>query len=141
PVRRCVAHPLRLRSERGRFDESGAHHSRRRLRSDGGGAAARGSRARAGSLARRAGHRARDDVRAVEHHVLHADRASDLEPLGILYTAYFTGLQLRSGLAWTPHVWVGVVAFAAVIGWLMSYLIVPPRVAPALTDSSATPRG
>jgi hypothetical protein len=28
------------------------------------------------------------------------------------------------------HLWLGVVVFAGVIGWLLSYLVLPPRVAP-----------
>ena len=55
----------------------------------------------------------------------------------VLFAAYFVALGLRAGLAWTPHVWLGTVVFGAVIGWLLSYLVLPP----ALTDESARLRG
>ncbi len=44
-----------------------------------------------------------------------------------LTVAYFAALAATSGLAWSTHVWVGVVVFAGVAGWLLSYLILPPR--------------
>jgi len=34
------------------------------------------------------------------------------------------------GIGWSPHLWLGVVVFAGIIGWLLSYLLLPPRVAP-----------
>jgi hypothetical protein len=48
----------------------------------------------------------------------------------LLYAAYFAALGATSGLGWSTHLWLGVVVFAGVIGWLLSYLVLPPRVAP-----------
>jgi hypothetical protein len=48
----------------------------------------------------------------------------------LLYAAYFTALGATRGLEWSPHLWLGVVVFAGVIGWLVSYLVLSPRVAP-----------
>jgi len=47
----------------------------------------------------------------------------------LLYAAYFAALGATSGLGWSTHLWLGVVVFAGVIGWLISYLVLPPRVA------------
>jgi hypothetical protein len=48
----------------------------------------------------------------------------------LLYVAYFIALGATIGLGWSAHLWLGVVVFAGVIGWLLSYLVLPPRVAP-----------
>jgi hypothetical protein len=42
--------------------------------------------------------------------------------------AYFIALAATGGIAWSTHVWVGTVVFAGVAGWLLSSLILPPRV-------------
>jgi hypothetical protein len=41
--------------------------------------------------------------------------------------AYFVTLAATTGITWTTHVWVGVVVFTAAVGWLLSYLVLPPR--------------
>ena len=41
--------------------------------------------------------------------------------------AYFVALAAMDGISWSTHVWVGVVVFAAGVGWLLSYLMLPPR--------------
>ena len=46
-----------------------------------------------------------------------------------LTAAYFGALAATNGIAWSTHVWVGVVIFSGVAGWLLSYLILPPHVA------------
>ena len=45
----------------------------------------------------------------------------------LLYAAYFAAVGLRDGLGWSPHLWIGTVVFAGVVGWLASYLMLPPR--------------
>jgi len=46
-----------------------------------------------------------------------------------LTVAYFVALAASTGIAWSTHLWVGVSVFAGVVGWLLSYLILPPRLA------------
>jgi hypothetical protein len=46
-----------------------------------------------------------------------------------LTALYFAALAATSGIAWSTHVWVGVVIFSGVAGWLLSYLILSPQVA------------
>jgi hypothetical protein len=31
---------------------------------------------------------------------------------------------------WSTHLWLGVIVFVAALGWLLSYLVLPPHVAP-----------
>ena len=45
----------------------------------------------------------------------------------LLHLAYFAALAATAGIGYTPHLWMGTVAFAGVTGWLLSYLVVPPR--------------
>ncbi len=45
----------------------------------------------------------------------------------LLHAAYFAALALTDGIGYSPHLWMGVVVFAGVIGWLLSYLVLPPR--------------
>jgi hypothetical protein len=54
----------------------------------------------------------------------------------LLAGAYFVALGLRTGLTWTPHLWTGTVVFCGIVGWLLSYLLVPPATlsAPASPD-------
>lgn len=44
----------------------------------------------------------------------------------LLSGSYFVGLGLRTGLMWTPHLWMGTVVFCGVASWLVSYLALPP---------------
>jgi hypothetical protein len=46
----------------------------------------------------------------------------------IITLAYFAALAATSGIAWSTHVWVGGVVFSGVAGWLLSYLVLPPRI-------------
>src|SRR5215475_12911212 len=39
---------------------------------------------------------------------------------------YFLVLHLTHGIWWTVHVWAGVIVVAGLVGWLVSYLVVPP---------------
>jgi hypothetical protein len=45
----------------------------------------------------------------------------------LIHAGYFAALALTSGIAYTPHLWMGVIVFAGLIGWLLSYLVLPPR--------------
>jgi len=45
----------------------------------------------------------------------------------ILYLLYFVALMLTEGIAWSVHLWVGSIVLAGVAGWLLSYLLLPPR--------------
>jgi hypothetical protein len=47
----------------------------------------------------------------------------------LLYAAYFAALACTVGIGYSPHLWMGVVVFAGVVGWLSSYLVLPPRAA------------
>ncbi len=48
----------------------------------------------------------------------------------LLTGAYFAGLGLTTGIAWSPHLWLGTVVFCGIVGWLLSYLALPPRLEP-----------
>jgi hypothetical protein len=52
----------------------------------------------------------------------------------LLVGAYFAGLALTTGIAWSPHLWMGTVVFCGIVGWLLSYLVLPPRLQPGLED-------
>jgi hypothetical protein len=45
----------------------------------------------------------------------------------VLAAAYFAGLALTTGIAWSPHLWLGTVVYCGLVGWLLSYLVLPPR--------------
>jgi hypothetical protein len=47
----------------------------------------------------------------------------------LLYVGYFLALIVTVGVGWSPHLWLGVVVFAGLIGWLISYLVLSPRLA------------
>jgi hypothetical protein len=49
----------------------------------------------------------------------------------IWYSVYFLALHLTNGIWWPVHVWAGVIGVAGLVGWLLSYLVVPPPVPPA----------
>lgn len=44
----------------------------------------------------------------------------------LLFSAYYLGLLATEGTRWSVHLVTGSVAMAGVVGWLLSYLIVPP---------------
>ncbi len=50
----------------------------------------------------------------------------------VVYSIYFAGLALANGVVWVIHLWAGSIVIAGIIGWLLSYLVVPPG--PALVD-------
>jgi hypothetical protein len=43
------------------------------------------------------------------------------------YLCHFLALMLTEGLAWSIHLWVGSITLAGIAGWLLSYLLLPPR--------------
>lgn len=43
------------------------------------------------------------------------------------YLCYFVALMLTEGIAWLVHLWVGSIMLAGIAGWLLSYLLLPPR--------------
>lgn len=45
----------------------------------------------------------------------------------IYYLLYFLTLMLGKGIWWSVHLWAGAIVLAGVVGWLLSYLLVPPR--------------
>lgn len=45
----------------------------------------------------------------------------------LLYSLYFLGLLLTGGVWWSVHLWAGSIFIAGIVGWLASYLAVPPR--------------
>lgn len=46
----------------------------------------------------------------------------------LLLAGYFAALHLTVGVGWSPHLWLGVVVFGGISGWLLSYLVLPPRI-------------
>ena len=45
----------------------------------------------------------------------------------VVYLCYFFALALTEGVAWSVHVWTGAIVLAGIVGWLLSYLLLPPR--------------
>ena len=43
-----------------------------------------------------------------------------------LFGLYFSTFWMTEVIAWTVHDWVGAIVLAGVVGWLESYLVVPP---------------
>jgi hypothetical protein len=48
----------------------------------------------------------------------------------LLTGAYFADLGLTTGIAWSPHLWLGTVVFCGIVGWLLSYLALAPSLEP-----------
>jgi hypothetical protein len=50
----------------------------------------------------------------------------------VLYLAYFTDLAIvgpslyGSGITWSVHFWTGSIVIAGLVGWLLSYAMIPP---------------
>jgi hypothetical protein len=45
----------------------------------------------------------------------------------VLTVEYFVALERTTGIAWSKHLWMGVIVFAGAVGWLLSYLVLPPN--------------
>jgi hypothetical protein len=41
-------------------------------------------------------------------------------------SVYVLALHLTHGVWWTVHAWAGTIGVAGLVGWLVSYLVVPP---------------
>jgi hypothetical protein len=46
----------------------------------------------------------------------------------VLYACYFATLAYTSTIAWSLHMWLGAIFLAGGVGWLMSYLVLPPSI-------------
>lgn len=44
-----------------------------------------------------------------------------------LFTLYFLVLALTGGVWWSIHLWAGAIVLAGLVGWLLSFLLVPPQ--------------
>jgi hypothetical protein len=53
----------------------------------------------------------------------------------VLHLFYFLTLLLTAGVWWSIHLWLGAVAFSGVVGWLISYLLLPPSSGELLTPA------
>ena len=55
----------------------------------------------------------------------------------VFYLCYFVALRLMKGMWWSVHLWTGAIVLAGLVGWLLSYLILPPQEPPE--ESSGCP--
>jgi hypothetical protein len=46
----------------------------------------------------------------------------------VLYACYFAMLARTASIAWTLHMWLGAIFLAGGVGWLQSYLVLPPSI-------------
>jgi len=46
----------------------------------------------------------------------------------LYFGSYFVGLMLTEGSPWSVHVLTGSVVLAGITGWLLSYLLIPPKI-------------
>lgn len=53
----------------------------------------------------------------------------------VIYSLYFITISLTSNLVWPTPVWVGTVVLTGVTGFIVSYVICPPRLGRRLTDA------
>lgn len=42
------------------------------------------------------------------------------------FLLYFLTLQVTTGIAWSIHLWLGSVALAGIVGWLLTYVVAAP---------------
>jgi hypothetical protein len=54
----------------------------------------------------------------------------------LLMGSYFSALLMTEGTSWTVHLWAGVIVEAALVGWLLSYAVLPPAL-PSVTIEPA----
>lgn len=53
-----------------------------------------------------------------------------------LYLVYFVAILLTGGIWWKTHIWIGMLPGTAAVGWMLSYLVLPPASGrPDPTDS------
>ena len=60
-----------------------------------------------------------------------------LVPVG-LYSLYFLTLALLGGVWWPIPLWTGAIVLSGIVGWFVSYLVVP-SVLPEAADHGASP--
>ena len=58
----------------------------------------------------------------------------------VVYACYFATLAWTTGIAWTLHLWFGSIFLAGGVGWLLSYLVLPPQI-PAEQEELVSPSG
>jgi hypothetical protein len=56
----------------------------------------------------------------------------------VLYVLYFAGLIRADGVWWPVHLWAGAPVVAGLAGWLVSLMVVPPRV-PEPSEAATLP--
>jgi hypothetical protein len=44
----------------------------------------------------------------------------------IYYALYFVAIIVTQGIDWSVHLWTGSIVLAGFVGWLLSYLLIPP---------------
>ena len=45
----------------------------------------------------------------------------------VFYLLYFATLEIRDGITWSIHLWLGSIVMAGIVGLLLSYVMVPPQ--------------
>ena len=55
----------------------------------------------------------------------------------ILYALYFIVLGLPEGIWWSIYLWAGSIVLVGIVGWLLSYLVMPPRLPEQREQASA----
>ena len=45
----------------------------------------------------------------------------------LLFGGYYIALMATIGISWSTHLWTGSIALSGTVGWLLSYLVVPPQ--------------
>jgi len=45
----------------------------------------------------------------------------------IIYAVYFLALWITMGIVWSIHLAVGSVLVSGIAGWLISYVMIPPK--------------
>jgi hypothetical protein len=53
----------------------------------------------------------------------------------VQYLLYFAAVVWWARLTWSVHLWTGAVVIAGAVGWLVSYLVLPPGRRPAPPDA------
>ncbi|HYN87173.1 MAG TPA: hypothetical protein VER55_01525, partial [Ardenticatenaceae bacterium] len=55
----------------------------------------------------------------------------------VLFAVYFVALMGTDGITWSVALWSGSIATAAIVGWLMSYLLMPPAPPVGMAERNA----
>ena len=54
----------------------------------------------------------------------------------VYYGLYYVALIVTHGLEWSVHVWTGSIVLSGIVGLLLSYVLIPPRMPSPLAGSS-----